>query len=600
MAAPIQEGDVIGKVNVCMDSDDKSEDSGKLDMASASPGKKESVSMFCKSCLGANSGQQKQGTFVLKCTNCGHTDTVLEEGASELDPEEFTGSIMMNRFLQIFRDQEATSINISDPEFADDKFTEMTSAMSDFSEYVNMIAKRVSDIVKRSAMQSNMDNSDSNNSLGDKNEEDGVEVSNPENASRVDNEIMLDDCSMDEINALQSSVPKFIALVIAKYRLPVDIWKGIDQRLRNPEAGCLDAGDDVNGAQDANNDKNMIDNVGNGADTMCAVTETDKSDNVHGVIYKNSNQSTGHEESEMSSAFAENAGSDNGMTDTIFGVNRKDVRVTLHDEVVVNLGSKLKVNCVVDKQHVEDSETSSPGFKAVESPDGRQEHQTAANEDKDGNNVRNARPDIEIPQKSKTVVTFHHESDAEFDKALLPLRENMQTLRDLMTVNQKTKEVSAETDGINVEMNNTENTNTPKEKPMSEGEASSTQCEQGGIKSDGYEVHFQAIAAAFLAEMQSRKTEALVKRRQKALAMVAAKKMAIKEQIKMVERNVTEELDMAYETKRQKNEKHRQRLAEKQKDLANLEDLFNYYIQTGQMDKARELAQAVYSANQKN
>ena len=598
MAAPIQEGEEIGKKNVCMDSDDKSEDSGELDMASASPGKKESVSMFCKSCLGAYSGQHKQGTFVLKCTNCGHTDTVLEEGASELDPEEFTGSIMMNRFLQIFREQEATSINISDPEFADDKFTEMTSAMSDFSEYVNMIAKRVSDIIKRSAMQSNMDNSDSNRSLGDKKEEDGVEVSNPEKASRVDNEIMLDECSMDEITALQSSVPKFIALVIAKYRLPVDIWKGIDQRLRNPEAGCLDAADDVNGAQDASNDKSMIDNVGNEAKTMCAVTETDKSDNVHGVIYKNSNQSTGHEESEMSSAFAENAGCDNGMTDTIFGVNRKDVRATLHDEVVVNLGSKLKVNCVVDKQHVE--ETSSPGVKATVSPDGRQEHQAVANEDKDGTNVRDARPDTEIPQKSKPLVTFDNESDAEFDKALLPLRENMQTLRDLMTVNQKPKEISAETDGINVEMNNTENTNTPGVMPMSGGEASSTQIKQEAIKSDGYEVHFQAIAAAFLAEMQSRKTEALVKRRQKALAMVAAKKMAIKEQIKMVERNVTEELDMAYETKRQKNEKHRQRLAEKQKDIANLEDLFNYYIRTGQMDKARELAQAVYSANQKN
>jgi hypothetical protein len=59
------------------------------------------VSMFCKECLHPYCGEQKAGTIVLRCERCGQTDTVLEERVGSLNPEEWIGNLMMNRFMQV-------------------------------------------------------------------------------------------------------------------------------------------------------------------------------------------------------------------------------------------------------------------------------------------------------------------------------------------------------------------------------------------------------------------------------------------------------------------------------------------------------------------
>lgn len=59
------------------------------------------ISMFCKACLHPYCGVQKAGTIVLRCERCGQTDTVLEERVGSLNPQEWIGNLMMNRFMQV-------------------------------------------------------------------------------------------------------------------------------------------------------------------------------------------------------------------------------------------------------------------------------------------------------------------------------------------------------------------------------------------------------------------------------------------------------------------------------------------------------------------
>lgn len=59
------------------------------------------ISMFCKACLHPYCGVQKAGTIVLRCERCGQTDTILEERVGSLNPQEWIGNLMMNRFMQV-------------------------------------------------------------------------------------------------------------------------------------------------------------------------------------------------------------------------------------------------------------------------------------------------------------------------------------------------------------------------------------------------------------------------------------------------------------------------------------------------------------------
>lgn len=62
----------------------------------------EGVSMFCKACLHPYSGEEKAGTIVLRCKNCGQTDTILEEKVGNINPQQWIGDLMKNRFLQVY------------------------------------------------------------------------------------------------------------------------------------------------------------------------------------------------------------------------------------------------------------------------------------------------------------------------------------------------------------------------------------------------------------------------------------------------------------------------------------------------------------------
>ena len=77
------------------------ETKGDVSESSPSPDGSEDVSIFCKACLNPYNGVSRSGTIVLKCERCGQTDVVLEEKAVEMDLEEWSGNLIMNRFLQV-------------------------------------------------------------------------------------------------------------------------------------------------------------------------------------------------------------------------------------------------------------------------------------------------------------------------------------------------------------------------------------------------------------------------------------------------------------------------------------------------------------------
>jgi len=59
------------------------------------------VSMFCTHCLHPYNGEESDGTIVLKCQRCGRADTILEEKVGNINPEQWIGDLMKNRFLQV-------------------------------------------------------------------------------------------------------------------------------------------------------------------------------------------------------------------------------------------------------------------------------------------------------------------------------------------------------------------------------------------------------------------------------------------------------------------------------------------------------------------
>lgn len=79
--------------------DDDDDDEGPNGKTSTS--RSGDISMFCKACLHPYCGEQKAGTIVLRCERCGQTDTVLEERIDSLNPQEWIGNLMMNRFMQV-------------------------------------------------------------------------------------------------------------------------------------------------------------------------------------------------------------------------------------------------------------------------------------------------------------------------------------------------------------------------------------------------------------------------------------------------------------------------------------------------------------------
>ncbi|KAL4217043.1 hypothetical protein ACF0H5_023499 [Mactra antiquata] len=97
------------------------------------------ISMFCRACLHPYKGEEKSGTIVLKCGRCGQTDTILEQEVGSLNPQEWIGNLMMNKFVQVLKEQEDLSKTLLDPYYADDEFQKVCIALSEFTYRINKI-----------------------------------------------------------------------------------------------------------------------------------------------------------------------------------------------------------------------------------------------------------------------------------------------------------------------------------------------------------------------------------------------------------------------------------------------------------------------------
>ena len=608
--------EVVDKMNVEGDSDSEFDDTSKPGMeASASAKKLESVSMFCKNCLSPYRGAQKSGTFVLKCKNCGQTDTVLEEEATDLDPNAIVGNLMMNKFLHVIREQENTCINIGDPEFADDNYRELTAAMNDFCIYMNTIVERLLEIAKqeRSAVELKISQPEQREKSGKSGEPDQAY---PDNFTEVETGTVIADGVLQDVNVLRSSVLKVVALLIKKYKLPVDIWDSIEHRLRNPEASNQDSDESDDEEDKLTLEDFEIRNRDRNRDKSETCDDAENG-NVNASGMKNEEngpaerEEVKHKVKDCAPAVnVESTDRDEDMK-TVFGVDIKDVRATLDDEVFVKLGSKFKV--CNNREAAEDTLQKEPSASSVDAkktaiPDEIQASQseTRNKKNEEENDAEDAALDKEMLEKLGSKFTFHHEPETEFDSVLLSLLKNTQVLKDHVAAERIQIETVMEkpNEHKNADENECSIANTPDKMPTPHAKDTSEACSQGKaggeVGSGEFEVNFHSVSTAFLSELQSRKRRALVKRKQKALNIVAAKMIAIKQQVMMVERQIRQELNSAYASKLQKAENQRQRLAEKQKDIETAEDLVHHYIQTGQNDKARELMRLVYSQNQNN
>ncbi|KAK3600966.1 hypothetical protein CHS0354_004181 [Potamilus streckersoni] len=104
------------------------------------------VSIFCRSCLNPYSGQEKGGSVILRCEKCGHRDVVREEEAADIDPTEYSGNLMLNRFMNVFQDKTIT-LNLNDPEFAGDGYEDLCGALEDYMAYLQRVFDKYQKIV---------------------------------------------------------------------------------------------------------------------------------------------------------------------------------------------------------------------------------------------------------------------------------------------------------------------------------------------------------------------------------------------------------------------------------------------------------------------
>ena len=610
----IPDSDKITNLFEDWDNSDQSEDSD-MECSGGEPSgtgdKPDSVSMFCKNCFTPYSGVQKSGTFVLKCQVCGLTDTILEEEASSLDAEEYVGNLMMNKFFQVLRDQENVNINIGDPDFADDNYKDITDAATDFCAYLNSMTAKLLEIAQaeKCGMDKNMSPNEVAEEVPDKLEV-GQDDNDNDDKRNKQSEIMIGEDSTQEILALRSSVLQVIAFLIAKYNLPADIWITLENRLKNPDASEPDQDDSVN--DEMNKSNNAEDELAENAeisydaatDTEDAVGRNDDSDiDTEGVEISKLGEQRDEADDDLVKEKERDEGEESEEQKTIFGMQIGDVRAKLDDEIYGKLGSKFKMgdgddadNESEERRGLEEENMSSPGDIVTFETDGNAVDEITVT---DVNTALNR----EISRIWGTKFIFHHQTEVAQDPVMKSLLKNTNAL----PVNGGNRnETECWGSDSNVESNTysekagskdaSEVKNIETNKTDNEGASSSN----ADVESEEFEVNFRAVSSAFLNELQSRKKDVLMKRKRKALDMVGAKLIAIKQQVKMVEKQVKGELHAAYKKKLKKTENQRQNLTERQKEIDNVEEMLNHYIATGQMDKVAELMREVQSLNQSN
>lgn len=608
MAAPNKEGKVSVNLDEKLNSEANSDDDSDLgtgygaEGTSGTENKPESVSMFCKNCLNPYSGAQKSGTFVLKCTACGQTDTVLHEEAAELDPEEIVGNLMMNRYLQVLREQEDININIGDPDFIDDNFKGISSAISDFCIYVNAIAERALEKAKeeKRASEEKMFGSVTSDKTESACDSEGG-LLDVETGTTIARDIA------EEIQTLRSSVLKVIAVLIRKYKLPADVWIGIERRIRNPNA------DDDDDKSDTDDIKTLDDLEKSGTVTVNTLDKGRKGDSSEsGAVGNISDIKSAQEgltkteavsvdkvaivDSVVSEPLTERITEEKTEEpNTVFGMDIAEVRSTLDDEVLGKLGSKFKVCRGKEEEDKSGDDTTS---ELVDNLEGGAK----------GNSTDDAL-DKEIMQKLGAKIHFKRDFPDELDPIISSILTKTECIKDtLAATNANSVEDRHERETMaGIRPCEVENKSKESLKPKSEETAdmqkmvlNSDQVMTKDKNFEELEVSFQAVSNAFLHELQFRKKFALKQRKKKALTLVGARLIAIKHQIMDVERQIRRELHTAYEKKLEKAENQKQMLAEKQIDIENVEDLLNHYIATGQMDKVAELMRILNSANQDN
>ena len=395
-------------------------------------------------------------------------------------------------------------------------------------------------------------------------------------------EMMIRDETFDEILAHRDSVVDVIAFLIEKYKLPEDIWASLERRLDNPnpESGDSDRGDKVNNENNdaANNDVVSADPSDTGKRVEPDIAA--KTSEISGL-----NGQRDEKSGQLVKEGKRCEGKASGEQETLFGEQMEDVRSKLDDEINGKFKSKFDLGDKDDCDNVISVDAGGSTFISDRDP----------------------LIDGEISKLWATKFTFRQRGKCTLDPLLDTLLKNTNIVRETFAACRATSN-ETENEGNNLKVKRKNVSRNAKRKDryalkMKEKDKTvdkEVTASNDDAESDGFEVNFRDISQAFVDELQGRKKDVLEERKEKAKALLAAKLVAIKQQVRGVERSMRKELHYAFKEKKKKAKIQRKNLTDRQKEIENVEEQLRHYVATGQQDKIAELMRVLQSLTQRN
>ncbi|XP_045178915.2 uncharacterized protein LOC123538687 [Mercenaria mercenaria] len=562
------------------------------------------ISMFCKACLHPYCGEQKAGTIVLRCERCGQTDTVLEERVGSLKPQEWIGNLMMNRFMQVVKEQEDISANLSDPLFAEDEYQRISLCLSEYTFNIEKIAVHFYDIAKKARLAT---------------EEDRKRI---EACQEVDASV----AGLEEVQAMNAT------------KTLIEIHKTLV--MSNPipdidEETLVNAGEDISTGSASHADQQTDQSVENEVKS----TDGEKaSQDGYSSEIQNTKTKRDQHQGTTTITFDEDVNRNKEKKKRVLELVREQLsqlgpnvlslietlisKYNIPDDIMVAVQERLRnvdkaENCEntdVESDSETDLDTKDTKDNQNDGAESAYEEENTEKESKDEDRVSDDNTDSDGgTEESSTIFNIPTETiQKEVFEALghkLKLRFDSGAIRKInldqtddscpkfQTKEEKTE--NNETDGrkttTSQEMaenfdkkSETPIENTSREESANPGENSNENVDNEN-DTESFMVNFYSLSSEFIRELQRRKSRALGVRKDKALANIHEKIQRLKKEMEGVEEAVTEELTLAYQRKMKKVEKQRKQLDEKHDQVKEAERLLEYYTMTGQEDKIAEL-----------
>ncbi|KAL3854764.1 hypothetical protein ACJMK2_014013 [Sinanodonta woodiana] len=531
MASSMQE-DKISEEGELRDFGAKNEDES-LTLLSAAAGRGR-VSIFCRSCLHPYSGQEKGGSVVLRCEKCGLRDVVREEEAADIDPSEYSGNLMLNRFLNVFQDKTIT-LNLNDPEFAGDGYEELCGALEDYVAYLQRVFdqyqtiliaarerhnERIMEDYTRTLQKRIVECIQDGSKKVAENEVESCKFKEGETTVSEPKPVMFGLLKPEEFSLTPEENEKLRSV----RKDALEFVKEICERRKLPQHILIDVSTRIN----------------------CPLPE-DREDCIASVIanlkeqerLRSEGRNMDEEEFEELERLVEEESRE---------LERRS-KEKVHEQGLVNGTDVNEVNSAINKK--DDTSYADVNPKCADNSIGKNESRNErAYENDTANNSK-------VPKSCQVMYTEQEYNPGDINNETVECR-NMNDNRIL----EEKETIHSEKDQSRM---------TQEEKDRWE------------------EFQFQAATNGFLKAVQRQKRLRLVQRRRRAMEKVHQQIEAMKAEVFRVEHEVCRELREAYTTKMEKAANQRKIIEEKRKEVKDLRELIAFYTETGQDDKLREL-----------